>query len=114
MAPSRVPQYAQFSEGMHREYERAVQKIRARLVQGFTYDQACSTLCDLSHEMKNFVREDFLKILIAEEHFGAGVELADIALLLDIPYETVEKSKSALVRDMTIETEAHQQKTLFS
>ncbi|MGV1098775.1 hypothetical protein ACUUL3_05125 [Thiovibrio sp. JS02] len=94
---------------MHREYERAVQKLRVNLAQGLTYDQACDTLQDLDVEMRAFVREDFLKILIAEEHFGAGIEIDDLALFLGLPYETIESSMLTLLYDMVREASDHQE-----
>ena len=100
-------QYVQFNAVMHREYERAMKKIREELAQGWTYDHACDALTDISQEMQTFVKEDFLKIIIAEEHFGAGIEISDIALLLKLPYEKVESARLALLNDMRRETECH-------
>ncbi|HIJ90056.1 MAG: hypothetical protein OEV89_04750 [Desulfobulbaceae bacterium] len=98
-------QYVQFTPLMHSEYERAVKKMRQELSQGRTYDHACDTLIDISQEIKNFIREDFLKIIIAEEHFGAGIAVADIALFLELPYEKVECARLALLNDMARETD---------
>jgi len=100
-------QYVQFSAVMHREYEQAVRKMREELSQGRTYDHACDILAGISQEIKTFVREDFLKIIIAEEHFGAGIEISDIALLLELPYEKVESARLVLVNDMAREAEYH-------
>lgn len=102
--------YVQFTDVMHREYERAVKKLREELSQGRTYDHACDTLPDISQEIRTFVREDFLKIIVAEEHFGAGVEISDIALFLELPYEKVESARLALLNDMAKETEYHQER----
>jgi len=100
-------QYVQFNAIMHREYERAVKKIRAELSLGRTYDHACDTLTDISQEMQTFVKEDFLKIIIAEEHFGAGIDISDIALLLELPYEKIESARLALLNDMQQEAADH-------
>lgn len=100
-------QYVQFNGVMHREYERAVKKMREDLSQGGTYDHACDTLADISQEMQAFVKEDFLKIIIAEEHFGAGIEISDIALFLELPFEKVESARLALLNDMQQEAEYH-------
>lgn len=98
-------QYVQFTALMHREYEHAVKKMREELSRGQTYDHAYDTLVDISQEIKSFVREDFLKTIIAEEHFGAGIELSDIALFLELPYEKVTSAKIALITDMMQESE---------
>jgi hypothetical protein len=107
MSDASTKQYVQFNAVMHSEYERAVKKIREELSLGQTYDHACDALTDISEEIKTFVKEDFLKIIIAEEHFGAGIELSDIALFLELPYEKVEAAYQALHQDMVRETESH-------
>ncbi len=85
-------------------YEKAVKRIRHELAHGRTYDQACDTLTDLDHEMRTFIKEDFLKILIAEEHFGAGQEIPDMALVLGLPCEKIEASMLDLLHDMVYES----------
>ncbi|MDG4476546.1 hypothetical protein [Thiovibrio frasassiensis] len=112
MSFSNSKQYDQFTAIMHNEYERAVKKIREALSQGRTYDHACDTLADVSQEIKTFIKDDFLKIIIAEEHFGAGLEISDIALFLELPYEQVETARLALLNDMVQETKCHQERQL--
>ena len=107
MTSNKVPQFAQLSENAYKEYERAVQTLRQELARGRTYDQACSSLTDLDQSLKAFVREEFLKTLIAEEHFGAGVEISDIALLLELPYNKVEAALMTLLNDMVREADCH-------
>ncbi len=105
MSATTIKQYGQFTAIMHREYERAVKKIREELSQGRTYDHACDTLTDISPEIRTFVKEDFLKIIIAEEHFGAGIDISDIAMFLELPYEKVQSARQTLLNDMARETE---------
>lgn len=105
-----LQKYAQFSEIMHKQYEQAVKKMREEISRGKTYEQACANLPGAGPEIRRFIREDFLRIIIAEEHFGAGIEIADIALFLDLPYEKVEAAKQALIDDMKLEAEYHQRR----
>jgi len=107
MSVTNQKQYVQFTAVMHREYEYAVKKMREELSQGRTYHHASDALADISQEIQTFVKEDFLKIIIAEEHFGAGIETSDIALLLELPYEKIELAKQSLLNDMIQETEPH-------
>jgi len=89
-----------FSSQNWQVYEIAIKKLRLALSRGLTYDQACNTLTDIDHEMKSFITEDFLKILIAEEHFGSGVEIDDMALLLGLPYERLEACRTAMIEEV--------------
>jgi hypothetical protein len=107
MSGTPIKQYGQFTAVMHREYEEAVKKMREELSRGGTYDHACEALAHISQEIKTFVREDFLKIIIAEEHFGAGIKLCDIALFLELPHEKIEATLLVLLSDMQRETECH-------
>ena len=107
MTSTKVPQFARLSENAYKKYEAAVQKLRLELTRGKTYDQACDSLTDLDQSLKVFVRDEFLKTIIAEEHFGAGVEISDIALLLGLPYEKVESTLLTLLNDMVREAAQH-------
>lgn len=89
-----------FSSQNWQIYEIATKKIRLGLSKGLTYEQACNTLTDIDHEMKSFIAEDFLKILIAEEHFGSGVAIDDMALLLGLPYERLEACRTAMIEEV--------------
>jgi hypothetical protein len=108
MTSTKVPHFAPVSKTEHRNYEAAVATLRQELALGRTYDEACATLAGLDHCMQAFIREEFLKTLIAEEHFGAGVEISDIALFLALPYETVESALLTLLNDMVREAALHQ------
>jgi len=107
MSQANRKQYEKFTSAMHTEYERAVKKIREELSQGRAYTHACDTLTDISQELKSFIKEDLLKIIIAEEHFGAGTKTSDLALLLELPHEKIEFAKLTLLNDMVRETEYH-------
>ncbi|HIJ78843.1 MAG: hypothetical protein OEY01_07210 [Desulfobulbaceae bacterium] len=95
---------ANFLDEKYELYENAVKKIRGELSLGNSYDHACDTLTDLDQEMKDFVKEDFLKILIAEEYFGGALDIADMALLLGLPYDRIKSSMHSLLQDMVNET----------
>ena len=98
------PKSTDFSAENYTLYENAVTKIRVELSLGHTYDHACETLTGLDHDMKAFVKEEFLKIYIAEEYFGGLLEISDMALLLGLSYEKVQSSMQTLVHDMVNET----------
>lgn len=89
-----------FSSNNWKTYEYAIKQIRRGLSKGLTYEQACNTLTDIDHDMKIFIIEDFLKILIAEEHFGSGLEIDDMALLLGLPYEKIVASRTAMIEEV--------------
>ncbi len=86
------------------QYEAATQQIRQKLAQGNTYEEACRHLSDLEPTFKAYVFEDFLKILIAEEYLGNNAPIDDLALLLGLPYDTMEKAVKNLLEEISWET----------
>lgn len=84
-------------------YEKAVKSIRYNLAKGLTFDEACSRLTDIDQDLKTFITEDFLKILIAEEHFGSGLEIDDIALILGLPSEKIEACRINMIEEVVQE-----------
>ena len=93
-----------FSGNLWKIYEHATRIIRKNLDDGQTYEQACKPLNDIDQNLKQFIMDDFLKILIAEEHFGTGVDIDDLALHLGLTYEKIESSRDDLIKDIVRET----------
>ena len=88
------------SEEEDRIYEEAVASLRSELDHGRTFDHACEQLDDIDQELRALIIDDFLKILIAEDHFGSGKGLDDIALFLGIPYETLETARFEMLQEV--------------
>ncbi|MEW6518133.1 MAG: hypothetical protein AB1461_01845 [Thermodesulfobacteriota bacterium] len=80
-------------------YEQAVQKMRKEIAKGKTFAQACEILQELEENLRPLIQDDFLKIIIAEQHFGQGRGIDDVALFLDLPYETVEASRERIMTE---------------
>ena len=81
-------------------YEQTIRRLKGEVNKGKTYAQACQTLTDNEKHLQREIGEDFLKVIIAERHFGDGYGIDDIALLLDISYEQVEKIRDYMLRDL--------------
>lgn len=80
-------------------YEQTVLKMRQEISKGKTFAQACEILKEVDKPLRPLIREDFLKIIIAEQHFGQGCGIDDVALFLDLPYETVAASREMIMSD---------------
>jgi len=81
-------------------YEQAMRRLRLEIDKGRTYAQACRAISGLEQELTNEIGEDFLRIIIAERHFGEGYGIDDLALLLDIEYEKIEAIRDYMLRDI--------------
>jgi len=80
-------------------YEQAVKKMRKEIAKGKTFAQACEILQGIEDNLRPLIQDDFLKIIVAEQHFGQGRGIDDVALFLDLPYETVEASKDKIMSE---------------
>jgi hypothetical protein len=80
-------------------FEQAVLKMRQELAKGKTFAEACEVLHDIDEKLRPLIKDDFLKIVIAEQHFGQGRGIDDVALFLDLPYEIVEASRTRIMRE---------------
>jgi len=89
-----------FTPEGYRIYETATRQIRRALASGRTYDEACDALHGLAPGLKAFVSDDFLKILVAEEHFGGNVGIDDLALALGLPSERIEATVVSLIHEL--------------
>ena len=87
------------STGEELLYEQTIRRLRGEINKGKTYAQACQVLSDNDKYLQKEIKDDFLKVIIAERHFGDGYGLDDIALLLDISYEQVEKVRDYMLHD---------------
>lgn len=95
-----TPEWPGFTPEGYQLYENAVQQIRSALANGRTYDQACETLHGLTAGARAFISDDFLKIIVAEEHLGSGRAMDDLALILGLPYERLEAAMASLLLEI--------------
>jgi len=80
-------------------FDQAVLKMRQELAKGKTFAQACEVLHDIDAKLRPLIKDDFLKIVIAEQHFGQGRGIEDVALFLDLPYEIVDASRTRIMKE---------------
>ena len=87
-------------DDMH--FDRAFDTLRNEISKGSTLDQAGRALTWMNGELKNTVVNEFIKIIIAEQHFGNGRGIDDIALFLGIPYEKVEGVRNVVEKELSL------------
>ena len=63
-------------------YENAIKKIKNAVEQGLSFDQACSLITVDDTELRESVRNDSLKAIIAEMHLSRGLPLKNLAMRL--------------------------------
>lgn len=89
-----------FKTETDKTYEKAFTKIREGLQQGLDFDSACALIGVEDQELRNSIIDDFMKVLIAEEHFARDVPLDELAKKLKISVERLESAKLSMIEDV--------------
>jgi hypothetical protein len=79
-------------------HQRALEAMRAEVAQGRTFVQASSLLADINEGLRQLVKNDFLKITIAEEHFSKGISIEQVGVFLGL-----SAAELAVIRDEMLE-----------
>ncbi len=80
-------------------YEDAIKKFREAISAGKTLKQAYESYSIADQELRSLVQADFLKIMIAERHFGSGQPLEEVARALSIPNDLVRDTKKRMLQE---------------
>ena len=80
-------------------YEDAVNKFREATAAGKTLRQAYETCPVADKELEKIIQADFLKIMIAERHFGQRQALEDLARSLDVPLDLIKDTLARMLQE---------------
>ncbi|NTU42432.1 MAG: hypothetical protein HGA78_05170 [Nitrospirales bacterium] len=94
--------YKEYSPEEDRIYDEAMEKIRHGLSNGLSFDEACAAAEVKDEELKAFIIDDALKVMIAENHYQKGIPLADLAETLKVPLRRINKAHSEMLEDAGI------------
>jgi len=90
-----------FTEEEERVYDDAVLTLR-RVVEkeGKSLADGENALTVSDEEFKRLIVSDFIKIIIAEQHFQEQKSTEDVANLLQIPVERVNKTREEMIKEV--------------
>jgi len=94
--------FKEFTEDEGRIYEVAVSKFRAAIAAGKTLRQAYESYAIEDKELEKLIQADFLKILIAEQHFGQNQDLDDIAKTLDVSINLIKETHARMLQEVGV------------
>ena len=96
--------YKQYSEEESRIYNEAMDKIMGGLQKGLSFDEACAATEIKDADLKAYVVDDALKILIADMHFVKGLPLQNVADTFSISIDSVIKASREMMEDIEVTT----------
>ena len=95
-------QFKEFTPEEDRIYEEAVNKFREAIAASKTLRQAYESHSVADKELEKLIQADFLKILIAERHFGQHQDLEEIARALDVKPELVKDTHARMLQEVGV------------
>ena len=91
--------FKEFTEEEGRIYDEAVSKFHEAIGAGKTLRQAYESYAIADKDLEKLIQVDFLKILIAERHFGLRQSLDDIARALDVSASLVKNTHARMLQE---------------
>ncbi len=94
--------FKEFTPEEDRIYEEAVSKYREAIASGRTLQEAYASYATADKELESMIQADFLKILIAERHFGKGETLEQLAGALSVSVDLLQSTKVRMLHETSV------------
>jgi hypothetical protein len=98
--------FKEFTPEEDRIYTEAVTKFREALAAGTTLRQAYESHAIADKDLERFIQADFLKIMIAERHFGGKQPLDQVAADLGVSADLVKGTYGRMLQEVGISAAA--------
>lgn len=92
--------YKEYTEEESRIYDRAMKEILGKLSEGASFDEACGSVDVADAQLKGFIADDALKVVIAEMHYKGGMSLEQLANTLKIRSERLTLANQEMLEDI--------------
>jgi hypothetical protein len=94
--------FKEFTPEESKIYEEAVNGFRQVIAGGKTLRQAYDSYEIPDKELEKIIQADFLKIVIAERHFGQRQSLEEIAKSLDVTQDLLKNTLARMLQEVGI------------
>ncbi|GBE00449.1 hypothetical protein BMS3Abin07_02500 [bacterium BMS3Abin07] len=92
--------YKEFSEKEGQIYDKAIEEIRGNIKNGMGFEEACKSIDVKDEELRSIVKDDFLKITIADMHYSQGKSFEDIAKATNKPTNEIILTFNRMLDDV--------------
>jgi hypothetical protein len=92
--------FKEFTQEESRIYDEAVKAYREAVAAGRRLKDAYEAYAIADEDLRSLVRADFLKILIAERHFGKREAFEKIAVDLGIPVDLIKDTYVRMLQEV--------------
>jgi hypothetical protein len=94
--------FKEFTPEESRIYEEALKAYREAIAAGRTLKQAYENYSIADQELRSLIQADFLKVLIAERHFGKQQPLEKVAKDLDVSLDLVMDTHARMLQEVGV------------
>ncbi len=95
-----MPEYKEFSKEEEELYDREMNELLRLVKEGATIPDACKRIKTENPEMVQILKDDLLKIMIAELHYGKNMPFNEISSLLDVGVEEIMEANRIMIEDV--------------
>lgn len=95
-----APQYKEYTPEEDRIYNEAMAKLKEAMAGGLSFAEACAAVEVADPELKGYIVDDALKVLIAEHHYGKGMPLPEVAATLKAPLKKIVAAHREMLEDV--------------
>lgn len=92
--------YKEYTPEESRIYDEAMVKIREGMKNGLSFSEVCSAINIQDPELKHFIEDDALKVMIAEMHYQKGISLIQVSDTLKIPLKKINAANMEMLEDV--------------
>jgi hypothetical protein len=92
--------YKEYSEEEDRIYKEAMTNLMGSIRNGMSVEDAFALVKIEDEELKAFIRDDAIKIIIAERYFLQGVDLQQISERLGVPMPQIIQAVREMLEDV--------------
>lgn len=92
--------YKEYTEEESHIYHEALKKIMEGLIKGLPFGEACSGIEVSDDQLRGFIEDDALKIMIADLHYNKGIPLEKIAEDLKVEYDILWRANTEMLQDI--------------
>lgn len=94
--------YKEYTEEESHIYHQTMKKIMEGLTKGLTFHEACSAVDVHDEQLRGFIEDDALKIMIADMHYNKGIPLDKVAENLRVQVEMLRRANAEMLQDIEI------------
>ncbi|MCS7215455.1 MAG: hypothetical protein RMI30_00205 [Thermodesulfovibrio sp.] len=94
--------FRDYSEEESKIYEKAIKEIIQNIKDGMSFRDAVDSVYVEDKELKAFIEDDALKILIAELCYVSKIPFEELANMLKIPLDTIRTANREMLEDIAL------------